>query len=150
MPDEPRWLTAAEMDAWLPLLAVINQLPQALDQQLRTDAGISHVYYSMLALLSNAPDRTMTMGELARDSFTSPSRLTHAVASMEKRGWVARCADPGNRRIQNVSLTDDGVTLLVRIAPGHVDEVRRRVFDRLSPSQVEQLRDIASTLAEQS
>ncbi|QRY61379.1 MarR family transcriptional regulator [Gordonia sp. PDNC005] len=149
MSDEPRWLTAAEMDAWLPLLAVINLLPQALDQQLRTDAGISHVYYSMLALLSNAPDRTMTMGELARDSFTSPSRLTHAVASMEKRGWVARCADPENRRIQNVSLTDNGVELLVRIAPGHVDEVRRRVFDRLSPAQVDQLRDIASTLAEQ-
>ncbi len=146
MPDDPQWLSAEEMSAWLPLLAVINLLPQALDQQLRTDAGISHVYYSMLALLSDAPDRTMTMGDLARDSFTSPSRLTHAITSLEKRGWVSRCADPSNRRIQNVSLTDDGAELLARIAPGHVGEVRSLVFDRLTIEQVHQLRDIAESL----
>lgn len=142
-----RWLDETEMIAWLALLAVVYRLPRALDRQLREEMGISHAYYSMLSSLSEQPERAMTMGELAKATDTSPSRLSHAVGSLEKRGWVSRKACPTNRRIQIAALTDDGFAILQRLAPSHVAEVRRRVFDQLDRTQVEQLRAVASVLA---
>lgn len=144
-----RWLDDDEMAAWLPLVRLVQLLPQALDRQLRRESGISHAYYQVLAMLSAEPDRTLSMGELARRAATSPSRLSHAVAAMEERGWVSRRPCPTNRRIQYATLTDEGASLLERLAPGHVAEVRRLVFDRLGPDEVAQLRSLAATLVEQ-
>lgn len=144
----PRWLDEEEMAAWLPLLRVVQMLPQALDRQLRRESGIGHAYYQVLATLSAQPEATLSMGELARLAATSPSRLSHAVAAMEERGWVSRRPCPTNRRIQYATLTAEGIALLERLAPGHVAEVRRLVFDRLAPAEVAQLRALARTLAE--
>lgn len=143
---EPRWLDDDEMAAWLPFVQLVYLLPQALDRQLREEMGISHTWYSMLAALSAAPDRTLSMGELARLSMASPSRLTHAVSTMEKRGWVVRRPCPTDKRSLYAVLTDEGFAALEAMAPSHVAEVRRRVFDRLDPEQVDQLRRIALTL----
>lgn len=144
--SEPRWLDDDEMAAWLPLVRLVNELPQMLDKRLREEAGITHTYYAMLATLSAAPGRTMTMGELARLTATSPSRLTHAVAVLEDRGWVTKRPCPDDRRSQNATLTDDGAALLRRIAPGHVAQVRELVFDRLTSEQVAALAGIAGAL----
>lgn len=141
-----RWLDDAEMAAWLPLLRVVQLLPQALDKQLRQEAGMGHAYYQILATLSAQPERTLSMGELARLAATSPSRLSHAVAAMEERGWVTRRPCPTNRRVQYATLTEAGLSLLERVAPGHVAEVRRLVFDRLSGDDVTQLRSLALQL----
>jgi DNA-binding MarR family transcriptional regulator len=141
-----RWLDEEEMAAWLPLLRVVQLLPQAMDRQLRQEAGIGHAYYQVLATLSAAPERTLSMGELARLAATSPSRLSHAVAAMEERGWVTRRPCPTNRRIQYATLTDAGLSLLEGVAPGHVAEVRRLVFDRLPRDEVTRLRALALRL----
>ena len=143
----PKWLDDLEMQAWLALLDVVYRLPQALDRQLRDEAGISHLYYFMLAQLSASPERTLTMGALAKATRTSPSRLTHAITTLEQRGWVARRPCSTNRRLQFVALTDDGFKLLEHVAPTHVAEVRRRVFDHLTRDQVEQLRTVATVLS---
>lgn len=142
----PRWLSEREQAAWLPLVTVLGLLPQALDRQLREEAGIPHAYYQVLAVLSAAPGQAVRMSELARLTATSTSRLSHAVASLEQRGWVERGPCPDDRRGQLARLTAAGQQVLVETAPGHVAEVRRVVFDRLSPDDVEQLRALATTL----
>ena len=139
----PRLLDEPEMAAWLSLVQLLNLLPQALDRQLREDAGISHVYYQILAMLSGAPDQRMRMSELARHTATSLSRLSHAVASLEDKGWVSRAASPDDRRGQLAQLTEAGRQVLERVAPGHVREVRRLVFDRLSSAEVGQLQQLS-------
>jgi DNA-binding MarR family transcriptional regulator len=144
---EPRWLTSDEMAAWLPLVRFVHLLPQALDRQLREEAGISHVYYQILAMLSGAPDGRMRMSELARATSTSTSRLSHAVAALEERGWVVRTSCDTDRRGQLAELTAEGRRELERTAPGHVDEVRRRVFDVLDDAEVAQLRLLAEKLS---
>ena len=144
--DEPRWLTPEEMATWLPLVGLVTHLPQALDRQLRVDAGISHVYYQILAMLSAAEERRLPMSSLARNAGTSLSRLSHAVTSLEKRGWVSRCVSDTDARVQVAILTDEGQQLLDLIAPAHVEEVRRVVFDRLTPDEVEVLGRIATRM----
>jgi DNA-binding MarR family transcriptional regulator len=145
---QPRWLSQDEMATWLPLVRFVHLLPQALDRQLREEAGISHVYYQILAMLSAGPEGRLRMSELARLTSTSTSRLSHAVAALEERGWVVRSSCPTDRRGQLAELTPAGRRELDRTAPGHVAEVRRRVFDVLDDAEVRQLRALAEKLSE--
>ncbi len=142
-----RWLDATEMRAWVGLVQTLQLLPLALDRQLQSEAGIPHAYYMVLAMLSEAPDRALRMSRLAAMTSTSMSRLSHSVARLEERGWVQRSACDQDRRGAWAVLTDDGYAALDEAAPGHVAEVRRRVFDLLSREQVKAFADIADTLA---
>jgi len=86
------------------------------------------------------------MSELAGLTAISPSRLSHAVAALEDRGWVTRCPAATDRRGQLTRLTPAGRAAVEQIAPGHVAEVRRLVFDRLTSDEVDQLTGIAAKL----
>jgi DNA-binding MarR family transcriptional regulator len=141
---EPQWLTDAEMRTWLNLAQVLILMPAALDRQLREDTGIPHAYYQILANLSAAPGASMRMTDLARMVGTTTSRLSHAVASLEQRGWVRRQACPSDKRGQVACLTERGMDTLREAAPGHVAEVRRLVFDHLSDDEIAQLRAITA------
>ena len=142
----PHWLSETEMQAWLRVLRLVMLLPGSLDRQLRRDAGLTHASYMILATLSDAPGTSMRMTELARRTATSQSRLSHAVAALEQRGWVARRPCPQDRRGQIASLTDAGRQALERTAPGHVAQVRATVLDPLSPSEVEQLSELLAKI----
>lgn len=145
--DQQRWLDDDEQRAWRALIALTHLLPAALDRQLLRDAGIPHAYYVILAMLSEAPERSMRMSRLAEVTATSPSRLSHAVARLEERGWVERTTCPTDRRGQVARLTDDGYAVLVDVAPGHVREAARLVFDPLTTEQVHQLEQLAGGIA---
>ncbi len=137
--QDVHWLDDVEMQAWLRVLRLVMLLPGALDRQLRRDAGLAHASYMILATLSDAPDTSMRMSELARSTATSPSRLSHAVAALEQRGWLARRPCPQDRRGQIATLTAAGREVLGKTAPGHVAQVRATVLDPLTPAEVEQL-----------
>jgi DNA-binding MarR family transcriptional regulator len=141
-PPEPRWLDAEERQAWLALASTLNRLPSALDAQLRRDAGISHFEYQVLAHLSEAPDRTLRMSVLGTRTEGSLPRLSQVVARLEQRGWVHRTPDPADGRYTLATLTGEGWAKVTEAAPGHVQEVRRLVFDPLTRSQARQLREI--------
>jgi DNA-binding MarR family transcriptional regulator len=140
--EEPRWLTDEERQAWLTLVGLIIRLPSALDAQLQRDADINHFEYQVMAGLSERPDRTMRMSELALLANGSLSRISHVVNRLEKRGWVRRAPDPVDGRYTLATLTDDGWDKVVATAPRHVEAVRSLVFDPLTRTQTRQLRDI--------
>jgi DNA-binding MarR family transcriptional regulator len=135
----PRWLTADEQDAWRALVAVVLRLPGELERQLQREAGMSHFAYWVLALLSEAPGRRLRLSELAAEADASLSRLSHAVTRLEGRGWVTRRPCPDDARATLAELTDAGLEQVVAAAPGHVDTVRRLVFDGLDAADVADL-----------
>jgi DNA-binding MarR family transcriptional regulator len=141
-----RWLSDTEMQAWRGLVSVVQLLPLALDRQLQREAGLSHASYMVLAMLSEAPGRSMRMSALAALTATSQSRLSHSVARLEERGWVERRPCDDDRRGSVAVLTDAGFDVLAAAAPGHVAEVRRNVFDLLTHEQVAALADVAQAL----
>jgi len=144
----PRWLTDEEQQAWRAFLAFVARLDRDLDRQLQRDAGMPHAYYMVLAMLSEAPGRTMRMSRLAETTASSPSRLSHAVSRLEEKGWVRREQHPTDRRGALAVLTDDGLAAVRAVAPGHVAAVREALFDRLDPAQVQQMRELLQSLNE--
>ena len=140
------WLSDAEQQAWRSLMLSTLLIDGALDRQLQRDAGMPHAYYGILVALSEAPERTMRMGDLARGLYYSQSRITHAITSMERSGWVLRRNCPTDRRSQLVTMTAAGFATLRDAAPAHVAEVRAAIFDRLSAEQVDQLRIICDAI----
>ena len=146
--EDTRWLTADEQLAWRTFLTACQTLFSTIDAQLLRDSDIPHGYYEILVRLSETPGRALRMTQLAEASTSSKSRLSHAVARLEERGWVRRADCPTDRRGQIAQLTDEGFAALAAAAPGHVDQVRRSLIDRLTPEQVEQLREISAAIIE--
>ena len=145
--SETQWLSAGEQQAWREFLTACQTLFGAIDAQLQRDARFPHGYYEILVRLSEAPDRALRMSQLAEASTSSKSRLSHAVARLEERGWVRRTSCPTDKRGQIAELTDDGFAALAAAAPGHVAQVRRSLIDHLSPEQIVQLGQISIAIA---
>jgi DNA-binding MarR family transcriptional regulator len=134
-----RWLDDQQQRTWRAWLAVAELLPRALDAQLQRDAGISHAAYVVLAMLSESPDRSRRMSDLARQANQSQSRLSHTVARLEERGWVRRERSPEDGRGNVAVLTDAGWDLVRSVAPGHVEAVRTAFFDPLEHGEEQAL-----------
>lgn len=144
--SETRWLDEHEQQVWRAFLVMHRTLFAQMDRQLQQEAGIPHAYYEILVRLSEAPDWTLRMSQLAERSQSSRSRVSHAVARLEQRGWVRRSACPDDRRGFLAALTDEGFAALDEAAAGHVEQVRSLLFDPLTPDQVAQLGAIADAV----
>ncbi|GAA3564894.1 MarR family transcriptional regulator [Amycolatopsis ultiminotia] len=143
---EPRWLTDDEQQAWRAYASATAMLQAHLEGQLQRDSGMPHTYYEVLVSLSEAHGRRLRMSELAEVRGSSRSRLSHAVARLEAKGWVRRESCPTDKRGSWAVLTDEGMAALEAAAPGHVEAVRESLFDPLTPEQVRQLDEISTAI----
>ena len=141
-----KWLSAAEREAWVRFAAVLELLPGVLDAQLMRDEKLTHFEYFTLAMLSEAPERTLRMTALAARTNATLPRLSRVVSRLEARGYVVRKPCPEDGRATNATLTEAGWEKVVRTAPGHVATVRAHVIDALSPDQLAQLSEICQRL----
>ena len=131
---------------WRSFLCACNAFFSAVDGQLQHDSGMPHAYYEILVRLSETPGRALRMSQLAEATSASKSRASHAVARLEERGWVRRTDCATDRRGQVAELTDEGFAALDEAARGHVEQVRRSLFDVLAPEQVVQLKAISEAM----
>jgi DNA-binding MarR family transcriptional regulator len=145
--SEPRWLDDEEEAAWRAFAAVMHKLRWALESQLQRDADVSFIEYHALARLSEDPNHTLRMSQLAAVTNASLSRLSHLVKRLEARGWIRRETDPSDGRFTNAILTARGYKKLLASAPGHVETVRDLVIDPLSPELLRQLQDASERMA---
>jgi DNA-binding MarR family transcriptional regulator len=99
--------------------------------------------YLVMAALSEAPDRALRLSELATVTNASLPRLSQVVTKLQRRGWIKRRPDPDDRRTTLAVMTADGMKMLVKAAPAHVEQVRKLVFDSLTNAQVRQLSEIS-------
>ncbi|MFE5816548.1 MarR family winged helix-turn-helix transcriptional regulator [Streptomyces sp. NPDC056479] len=145
---ETRWLTVEEQQVWRSYIEATTLLWDHMDRQLQRDAGMPHIYYGLLVKLAESPHRRLRMTELAMLAKITRSRLSHAIARLEKSGWVRREDCPDDKRGQFAVLTDAGMAMLREAAPGHVEAVRQAMFDRLTPEQQKALGEIMQIVAE--
>lgn len=141
-----RWLSGQEHSTWLHALTAVQLVEAELDRRIQREAGMPLAYYMLLAGLSEAPEQTMRMGDLAAFTNASQSRLSHAVRRLEESGWVRRKRHPGDRRVVLAELTDQGYQALAAAAPGHVTAVRELIFDHLDESDLAAVQKVAGRL----
>jgi DNA-binding MarR family transcriptional regulator len=145
---ETRWLSSAEQRAWRAYLRAMQQVQAQLDRELERDAGMPFAYFQILVMLSEAPARSLRMSDLAERTWSSRSRVSHAVDRLEERGWVERISSLTDRRAAFARLTDAGFGVLSSAAVKHVQSVRRHLFDHLTPEQVQQLEAISAQIVD--
>ena len=134
------WLTQDEQEAWRAYLATSKLLFRQLDRDLNP-FGLSGNDYEILVVLSEAPGHRLRMTDLADATAQSRSRLSHQITRMEAAGLVRRDTCPGDKRGLFAVLTDTGMATIERVAPYHVESVRRHFIDRLTPEQLGTLRE---------
>ena len=133
------WLTEQEQRAWQAFLTAGALVGRHVEQQLKTNAGLSHPQYEILVRLAAAPRGAARMSDLADELVTTKSGLTYQVAQLEKAGLVCRSACPTDERGVYAALTEAGKTRLEAAAPGHVAAIREALIDVLTPTQLDAL-----------
>lgn len=143
MGDDTRWLDDEERAAWMSIAALTIRLPATLDADLQRSAGFGLHEYLLLAILSEQPERSMRMSELAASISSSLSRLSHTASRLERSGFVERRRCPGPGRSTLLTLTDAGMARLVEVAPGHVASVRAKLINVLDRDELATLGGLA-------
>lgn len=131
-----RWLSTEQQRAWRAYLSGTARLNEALTRQLEQDADLSLSEYEILVRLSESPERTLRMSELASSLVHSRSRLTHTVNRLERRGLVRRETCLADGRGVNCVMTTEGFAHLEASAPGHVEAVRANLIDLLTDEEL--------------
>ncbi len=141
-----QWLTPSEMSAWRAFIQVTGNLSAALERDLAV-LGSTLGDYQVLVYLSEAPGDSMRMCDLADALQLSPSGLTRRLDGLVKAGLVVRNPSASDGRVMMAVLTSEGRGQLTAMAPGHVDSVRRRIFDHLDDAQVSAMESIFLAIA---
>jgi DNA-binding MarR family transcriptional regulator len=144
---QTRWLSADEQQAWRATVHLSQLLMRQLDRDLNAH-GLNAHDYEILVELSEAPDHRLRMTELADATSQSRSRLSHQISRMENRHLVRRDECEGDKRGTFAVLTAEGAATIKRVAPDHVEHVRRHFIDRLSPRQLEEIKDAFGPIVE--
>ena len=138
-PDERR--------IWLGWVFTSRLLWEEIERDLQRESGFSFGHYEILVMLSEAPDHSRRMSELADATQSSRSRLSHAVARLEELGWVRRETCSTDRRGQLAVLTDEGFAALRDAAPRCTSRACATTSSTSShPSSSTPLADIQTTM----
>lgn len=135
-PGARRPLTAAEESFLRAFARVVITVPRAFDADLLREQGLSMSEYTVLRLLSEAPDRRLRMNDLATGGALSLSGTSRIVDRLETDRLVRRERCPSDRRGWHAVLTDAGLDRLRAAWPTHLASVRRHVFDHLAPADL--------------
>jgi DNA-binding MarR family transcriptional regulator len=145
---ETRWLSTEQQRYWRAYVIGVTLLNDTLDRELRQAHGLSLAEYEILVRLSESPNRTLRMAQIAESMQHSRSRVTHTVTRMEKAGLIERCAAQGDRRGVEARMTDKGWALLVEAAPTHVTGVREHFVDVASDADFATLGKVMDAVAD--
>src|SRR5215471_4887085 len=127
---QTRWLTDDEQHAWRAYIRLAKMLMRQLDRDLHP-FGLSTNDYEILVELSEAPGNRLRMTELADLTAQSRSRLSHQITRMEAKALVRREGCDGDKRGTFAVITPHGMATIERVAPSHVDSVRRHFIDQI-------------------
>lgn len=136
------WLTAEEQAAWQNYRLMSRLVEAAIGKGLLR-ASLSTQDYDVLSSLTALEGGRCNAKPLATHLQWSPSRLSHHIDRMERRGLVRRDPSQPGRSFELV-ITSDGRSAIELAAPAHVSLVRQLFIEQLSPEDLRTLNDVAA------
>lgn len=136
------WLSPDEMRAWRGYMDGNQRLMAVLNRDLQEQHDLSLADYRILVLLSESPEGSLRMSDLADGVLSSRSRLTHQIRRMEAQGMVSRDACLEDGRGVLAIITEEGRSRLAQAAPTHVAGVRKYLVDLLTKTQLKVVAEV--------
>lgn len=97
-----------------------NRLTDLLDRIHRMTRGLQYAHglnpaqWDALRYVARANKYSRTPGALAQFLGTTKGTASQTINALEKKGLLTRVADPEDKRVRRIVLTDDGDALLAR------------------------------------
>lgn len=118
-------LTDRDYQNLLAFRTSLRQFQHWSESQAR-DAGLTPAQHQLLLAVRGHPDqRGPAVGDLADYLLLRHNSTVELIDRAEAAGLVHRCHDPDDARLARVRLTAEGAARLARVAPAHLDELRR-------------------------
>lgn len=129
-----------EMDDLFTTLARAGLFLQALQRDLLGQHDLTFTEYSVLRLLSRAPEQQLSPSVLADKIVCTTGAMTKLVDRLGRNKLVTRSPDPADRRGIQVEITCKGEDLASKAATSYRTG-RRRVLSRLEPHETDPIHD---------
>ncbi|GLS34217.1 DNA-binding transcriptional regulator, MarR family [Mesorhizobium albiziae] len=106
-----------ELEMFLPYR--LNRLADAVSREFskiyRDRHGLTRPEWRALAGLGQ--HGTMTATAIGEQSAMHKTKVSRAVAELERRKWLVRTQDPADRRVENLTLTKKGESVYRELVP---------------------------------
>lgn len=105
-------------EAVLNIVLTTNMINKEADRLLRPH-GLTESQFNVLMLLKYQAENGggLNQTQLGRMLLVNRSNVTGLVDRMEQNGWVERLATTGDRRVNQVRITQEGRALLDKVEP---------------------------------
>lgn len=125
------------------LVHTYNVLLEATQSDLK-DFNINDQHYNILAILNVAHPQPVSIGQIKKRLLNKRGDLTRLLDKLDHLGWIVRKINPTNRRVMNVTLSDEGRQQLALIDAKLSRHTSRR--KNLSEEEASQLNDLLDKL----
>jgi DNA-binding MarR family transcriptional regulator len=140
--------TLPSTEAFGKLLGAHATLTRELSATLLASHGLTINDYGCLLLLSRADENGMRRIDLANDLQLSPSGITRLLDRLEDQGLVGKGECKSDARVSYAILTEAGRAKLKEAAPGHVEDIDRRLGSVLSEEEIQTLNELLGRLTD--
>jgi len=134
--------------AWLNLQQAYRVVETALDDALRSAAGLSWPEYEVLFRLNIAAGRPLQMNQIAAQLLVGPSSITRIADRLDRDGLITRETPSDNRRVVRALLTDRGRQVLAHADQAFLTALERSFSSHLTAPDLSLLRRILKTVLE--
>ena len=133
------------------LVKAIAQHVHDTDNLVLRQYGLNHTDYNVLMMLYGCQQEGMTVTQLRDAAAEKSANVTRVCNILCDRGWMARYADPQDRRRVLVSLTPEGEALVEQFLPSMSSLLNQygAAFDARETAQLETLLKRLLGVAEQ-
>ncbi|MBO1264891.1 MarR family transcriptional regulator [Proteiniclasticum sp. SCR006] len=104
------------------LTRALDSVRKSIEKEIRS-YGLNPTEFAVLELLYNRGEQTVQ--KIGEKVLIASSSITYVVDKLEKKKLILRTPNPEDRRITQVSITEEGKAMMDDIFPGHVKAVQR-------------------------
>ncbi|HLX34407.1 MAG TPA: MarR family transcriptional regulator [Candidatus Limnocylindrales bacterium] len=122
--DRPLSARDPRLAPWRAFVRAQAQVSRRLDEDLRTEHGMSLQEYVALLILAEAPERQLRMGRLADSLSLSKSGATRLIDRLVDDGLVCRKSCSSDARGAEARLTERGLDRLRTAGPTHLRGIK--------------------------
>jgi DNA-binding MarR family transcriptional regulator len=124
-----------QAEVFLNLVRTADALSRGAEEILKL-AGLSHTQYNVLRILRGAGEHGLCCREVAERMITRDPDITRLLDRLERRGFLSRSRDSGDRRVITVRIAPAGQKVLKDL-DGPMADYNRKLLRHLDKHELQ-------------